>query len=368
MKNRILAKDKKILLFGDESLQAMIKNEINETQILLHGQVNTEQLSSTDIFKKFEEAIKRNENITIRINCYGGSALDSIVIYDMLKSFNKEVNVIIEGVVSDYSIPIALAGTNIKMTENAFFNIESIKTNCIGSKDDFLSAITKLETTENSLFNAFKNRVSNYFQNSIKGYLNDTNGVWLNAETCKEFNLCDEIILPIKKRQHQKDEKTHAMFISSSDSKQTTVKASDYLKKKLHWTFAQWQENDPKGLEQLSFRFPETFEYLFNAEYCPEKVKNNLNNKTMSNQNKEHWTFAQWQENDPKGLEELQKSNPQKFENLFNTQYYDGKSNEYPSTLPQDRKNWTFAEWQKKDPEGLSDLYKNHYEFVNNLK
>lgn len=368
MKNRILAKDKKILLFGDESLQAMIKNEINETKILLYGQVNTEQFSSTNIFKKFEESLKRNVDITIRINCYGGSALDSMVIYDMLKSFNKGVNVIVEGIVSGYSIPIALAGTTIKMTENAFFNIESIKTNCIGSKDTFLSAVTNLEIAENLLFDVFKNKVSNNFQNSIKEYLNDPNGVWLNAETCKEFNLCDEIILPIKKRQHQKDEISQAMFISSTNSEQTTVKASFYLNNKQHWTFAQWQENDPKGLEQLLYRFPETFENLFNARYCPERVKNNLNNKNMSNQNKEHWTFAQWQENDPKGLEELQKSNPKKFEKIFNNQYHNDNSIEYPSTLPQDRKNWTFAQWQENDPNGLSDLYKNHYEFVNNLK
>lgn len=31
------------------------------------------------------------------------------------------------------------------------------------------------------------------------------------------------------------------------------------------WTFAQWQENDPKGLEKLSQEKPEEFEKLFNA-------------------------------------------------------------------------------------------------------
>lgn len=367
MNRKILASDKKILLFGDERLYTEIKNEINETHIYLYGQLNSEDLNKKDVFSKFENALQRNQNITIYINCYGGSAIDGIVIYDLLKNFDKEVNVIIEGIVSDFSIPIALSGTNIKMTENAFFNIETIKTVVTGSKDVFFSEIAKLETAEKSLLNIFNSRVLETYQTTIKQYLNDSNGVWIDAQSCKKFNLCDEVITPIKKRLHQKDEKVSAMYITAKDSKETTIKASQYLKGRFNWTFANWQDNDPKGLEQLSFRFPETFENLFNAQYKnQETIIKNKNN--MNTEKKENWTFTDWQNNDPKGLEAMHSENPKKFNDLFNSEYpIDKKNIDYPKELPQNRKNWTFTDWQNNDPKGLTTLFENHKDYATSL-
>jgi hypothetical protein len=84
-----------------------------------------------------------------------------------------------------------------------------------------------------------------------------------------------------------------------------------------NWTFSNWQKEDPKGLEELSKNNITAFTKLFEAEYSKEAIESNK----LNNQNRENWTFFNWQEEDPKGLEELSKNNFEKFKNLFDKQF-----------------------------------------------
>jgi ATP-dependent protease ClpP protease subunit len=371
MIRKIQASDKTELIFKHDIFNVEVQNSTEETTIFFYGDVDFIKPNYKEIKAKLTNALSKNQNITIRIHSYGGSVIEGIAFYDLIKSYNNNVTVIVEGIVSDFTLPIALAGDKILMAENAFFNIETIKVFVQGSKDVFISMVKKLEQAQNSLFKIFKTKVSSSYHDDIEKYINTANGVWLESTTCREINLCDEIILPIKKRLFQEDETVSAMILNPMNNLSIDVKASDYLEHKNNWTFKQWQKDDPKGLEKLAIRFPDTFNKLFNAQYPKQAIESNknsykpINNNQMSNQKNESRTFKDWQKEDPKGLGELEKNNPEKFKNLFNKQF-NSENEELPELLNL-QKNWSLSDWIENDVEGLQKLKNSHPNFVNNL-
>lgn len=275
MNKKNLMPDKRDLIFKHDVFNIIVKNSIEETTMFFYGELGFVETNYQKIKATVTNALNQNQNITIRINSYSGSIIEGIAVYDLIKSFPNNVTVIVEGVVSDFTIPIALSGDKILMSKNAYFNLESIKEFVIGSKDAISSMSDKLELAGNTLFEIFKTRVIPFYQEEIKGYLNNTNGVWLDSTTCRKMNLCDEIILPTNKRGFQEDEIVSAMILHPENNVSIDISASKFLEDRNNWSFRQWQEKDPKGIEKLAMRFPNTFDKLFNAEYRKQEIENN---------------------------------------------------------------------------------------------
>lgn len=273
MIRKIQESDKKELIFKHDIFNVEVQKSTEETTIFFYGDVDFVKPNYKEIKAKLTNALSENQNITIRIHSYGGSVIEGITFYHLIKSFNNNVTVIIDGIVSDFTLPIALSGDKILMAENAFFNIETIKAFVHGSKDVTMSMIKKLDQSENRLFKIFKTKVSSNYYDDIKEYINTSNGVWLESVMCKEINLCDEIILPVKKRLFQEDETVSAMILNPINNVSIDIKASEFLGHRNDWNFSQWQTEDPKGLEKLAIRFPQTFNKLFHSKYFKEQIK-----------------------------------------------------------------------------------------------
>lgn len=81
------------------------------------------------------------------------------------------------------------------------------------------------------------------------------------------------------------------------------------------------------------------------------------------------WTLEDWQKNDPKGLEVMSRRDPETAQKLV-TQLLESKT---PKNLLLSRKNWTLEDWQEKDPKNwreIIDLFPEEAEkiFINSLK
>jgi len=376
MKEKLKASNNQELIFEKEVFNVIVKNSKEESTIFFYGNIDFVQPDYEQIKNTLIAVLQANDNIIFKIHSYGGSAVEGIIMYDLIKSFNKKITVVIEGIASDFVLPIAMTGERILMTENSFLNLETIKVLMQGSKEVFESAVNKLEIAQSKLFDIFKEKVNTKYYDDIEKFINTSSGVWLDAKKCKEISLCNEILHPVKKRQFQENETVSALILDPDETINIDVEVSDFLEHKANWTFDKWQNEDPKGLEKLAFRFPQTFSKLFYSKYSEEKMSiskelnNQLNIKNMNNQNNANWTFAEWQEKDPKGLEELSETNPAKFQEIFNKQFKNTNGIENTEDSPKllnFQTNWTLTDWVKNDNQGLQNLSKSHPNFVKNL-
>lgn len=96
-----------------------------------------------------------------------------------------------------------------------------------------------------------------------------------------------------------------------------------------NWSLEEWLEHDPEGLNDLQSSNPLKFDQLNASYFGANNINGNkgyVGNKTdkitpTASLDKNNWSLEEWLENDPKGLNDLQRSNPLKFEQL-NAAYY----------------------------------------------
>jgi hypothetical protein len=83
----------------------------------------------------------------------------------------------------------------------------------------------------------------------------------------------------------------------------------------------------------------------------------------------QNWTLEDWEQNNPEGLAAMYKNDREKYNRLFEATYgeKDVLKAIYEGKIPQSRQNWTYADWEQKDSEGLKNLMKTNKALFNQL-
>lgn len=267
MKEKLKAINERELLFENDVFNVVVKKSNEKTTIFLYGNIDFIQPDYDKLKTTLTNTLKENESVTIRINSYGGSIIDGMIIYDIITSFSTKITTVIDGFASGFVLPVAMSGNEIFMTENSFLNLESIIFFVDYAKDVLVFKDEKLEVAQYKLSKVFKNKVRADYYNKVRKFINTSGTLYLEAEKCKEINLCDSVLKPVNNINYQKDETVVVMVLHPDEVINVKIKASDYLEDQLEWTFQKWQNEDPKGLEMLAFRFPQTFKKLYHSHY-----------------------------------------------------------------------------------------------------
>ena len=90
-------------------------------EVFIYGDIGEswygDSVAAADFVK--EIAALDVEELTVRINSYGGSVSDGLAIYNALKRHKASVTVSIDGVAVSIASLIAMAGDTVEMAENA---------------------------------------------------------------------------------------------------------------------------------------------------------------------------------------------------------------------------------------------------------
>ncbi len=76
--------------------------------------------------KVFRDTLATQKEVTIRIHSGGGSVYEGLAIYDLIRSSEANVTVIVEGMAASMASIIALAGDTVQMNETAFFILHAV--------------------------------------------------------------------------------------------------------------------------------------------------------------------------------------------------------------------------------------------------
>lgn len=163
----------------------------------------------------FRELLENNKNITVRIHSGGGSVLEGLAIYDLMRSSNSNIKVVVEGMAASMASVIALGGDEIQMTENAFFMIHAPSGGAYGQKETLESAIKQMEICEDRIVKIYKERTG-AADELIAGWMKQGQNTWLPSDECLEVHLCDKVVKPTKNRKNinPKNKSMEAIFAS----------------------------------------------------------------------------------------------------------------------------------------------------------
>jgi ATP-dependent protease ClpP protease subunit len=172
----------------------------SSAEILIYGDIGESWYGDTVAAIDFvrELAALDVDQLTIRINSYGGSVTDGIAIFNAIKRHKATVTTIVDGVAASVSSLIAMSGDSIEMAENALLMIHApwlayVSGNSVAMREyaDMLDTYADAMATSYALRSGDKE--------AALSLLADGKDHWYTAEEALAAKLIDVIVasLPI---------------------------------------------------------------------------------------------------------------------------------------------------------------------------
>lgn len=171
---------------------------VEERVLELDGTIADESWFDDDITpKQFkEELFSGSGPITIWINSPGGDCIAASQIYSMLKDYQGEVTVKVDGIAASAASVVAMAGDKVLMAPTALLMIHNPSMMAFGDHNDMAKAIDILNEVKESIINAYELKTGQ--SRTVLSHLME-NETWMNAKKAIELHFADGVLEDSKK-------------------------------------------------------------------------------------------------------------------------------------------------------------------------
>lgn len=225
-----------------------IKNQTETAaDLCFFGDINSESLGEWQKYypedkapkdvQDFLDQLEGVSKLNIHINSGGGSVFGGIAIYNILKRYDAEITVYVEGLAASIASVIAMVGDKIIIPANAQMMIHKPSSITWGNADDMRKEADILDGCQKVILNT-------YMQHAKEGVTAEAINALINAETWKNGEEWQEYF-----------------DIEVSEKSQAAACESDYFEKYNH-------------MPQLKAKEPPAFNVDDIAEALAQKIKN----------------------------------------------------------------------------------------------
>ena len=171
---------------------------VEERVLELDGTIADESWFDDDVTPKMfkEELFSGSGPITLWINSPGGDCIAASQIYSMLKDYQGEVTVKIDGIAASAASVVAMAGDKVLMAPTALMMIHNPSMMAFGDHNDMAKAIDILNEVKESIINAYELKTGQ--SRTVLSHLME-NETWMNAKKAIELKFADGILEDSKK-------------------------------------------------------------------------------------------------------------------------------------------------------------------------
>jgi ATP-dependent Clp protease protease subunit len=118
----------------------------------IYGAIGADMFGEGITAQTVSDALKDPcKSITVRLNSPGGSAFDGVAIYNLLKTSNKSVTVIVDGMAASAASIIAMAGDTITMATGSVMMIHEGMAIACGNADSMRKMADTLTTVTSGI-------------------------------------------------------------------------------------------------------------------------------------------------------------------------------------------------------------------------
>lgn len=132
------------------------------------------------------------ENLTVRINSYGGSVSDGIAIYNAIKRCKAKTTIAIDGVAVSIASLIAMAGDTVEMADNALLMIHAPWTYAQGNAVNLREAADVLDKFASAMSSSYADKTGKTID-AVMSWLTDGIDHWFTAAEAAAEGLVDSV-------------------------------------------------------------------------------------------------------------------------------------------------------------------------------
>lgn len=163
-------------------------------EIHIFGDIGESWWDETVTAKQFVKDISAldADQITVRINSYGGSVTDGIAIYNAIKRHRAEITISIEAAAYSIASLIAMAGDTVEMAANALLMIHAPWGYAVGNSADMREHADVLDKYSQSMASSYVSK-SGQSHDEIIALLTDGKDHWYSADEALAAGFIDRI-------------------------------------------------------------------------------------------------------------------------------------------------------------------------------
>lgn len=167
--------------------------EQTERVLFLNGTIAEDSWFDDDVTPQLfkEELVSGNGDITVWINSPGGDCVAAAQIYNMLREYEGNVTVKIDGIAASAASVIAMAGDKVLMSPVSMMMIHNPMTIAFGDSGEMQRAIDMLVSVKDSIINAYELKTG--LSRTKLAHLMDAE-TWMDAGKAVELGFADSII------------------------------------------------------------------------------------------------------------------------------------------------------------------------------
>ena len=161
--------------------------------LFLNGTIAEDSWFDDDVTPQLfkEELVSGSGAITVWINSPGGDCVAAAQIYNMLREYEGNVTVKIDGIAASAASVIAMAGDKVLMSPVSMMMIHNPMTIAFGDSGEMQKAIDMLKSVKDSIINAYE--IKTGLSRTKLAHLMDAE-TWMDAGKAVELGFADEII------------------------------------------------------------------------------------------------------------------------------------------------------------------------------
>lgn len=326
-----------------------------------------------------------SKSLIIRLHTAGGSVFEGFAIYDAIKALKIDITTINEGICASMGSILFMAGTTRIMGKNSTLMIHKPKVGTFGSAAELTSAAEMLNQLEQNMFQVYKDAtgqtdeiVSGWLVEGVDKYFNANSAKAVNL--CTQIGDVDVLTEPIEDPEQYSDPevlfnavakltKPNQFLNMHKIAQVVAVQAAkmgltanpeaseDVLANSIKQVFEKLEAQASAANTALDTYRKGQAERLVNEAIASAKIpadqkdkwlqnaqanfdvvadalalmpgKTDINNRLhgttstpeASAEDRSKWTFRDWSEKDPVGLEMMSDKDPVKFNNLVKNQF-----------------------------------------------
>lgn len=177
--------------------RTVLNQETNQEQVervlFLNGTIAEDSWFDDDVTPQLfkDELVNGSGDITVWINSPGGDCVAAAQIYNMLREYDGNVTVKIDGIAASAASVIAMAGDKVLMSPVSMMMIHNPMTIAFGDSGEMQRAIDMLKSVKDSIINAYE--IKTGLSRTKLAHLMDVE-TWMDARKAVELGFADEII------------------------------------------------------------------------------------------------------------------------------------------------------------------------------
>jgi ATP-dependent protease ClpP protease subunit len=309
------------------------------------------------------------KKLDFHFHTYGGDVFEGNLIYNFLAGFDGELNIIIDGIAASMGSVIMSAGINKPdIVKNGFIMLHVPKGGGYGSAKDFVAQAKLLRNIEKN-FKSDLMELTGKSESEISKYF-DGSDHWFSAEEALKLGLVGKIIDPKVKNITTLDksevstigakaafDRYAASLVALVEKPKTSEMNKEYLIKRYQLTSVTAESTDEQVLAAVDAKIAEGKKAQEDAKAVLKKsieaaVDKAIEDKKITKEQRDNYIAR----GEKLGIEELNAifSDIKPYKPVAES--LGGKGGK--KTVEAERKDWSFDDYQKKDPAALEAMVK----------